>query len=74
MKELSYYEIPNAEQTDVGKICVMADNCNPLAIESTIEECLRVCLDSGMESLDENGNPRPMTIEDCAEIAYLVTV
>jgi hypothetical protein len=73
MNELSYTEIPNAEKSDIGKICVMADGCNPLAIEDTIEDCLRVCLDCGMESADENGDPRPMTSEDCEKIAYLVT-
>jgi len=73
MNELSYTEIPNAEKSDIGKICVMASGCSPLAIESTIEDCLQVCLDCGMEARDENGDPRPMTIEDCEEIAYLVT-
>ena len=73
MNTKSYTEIPNSDQSDIGKICVMASGCNPLAIESTIEDCLRVCLDCGMESLDDNGDPRPMTIDDCEEIAYLVT-
>jgi hypothetical protein len=73
MRELCYTEIHNAEKNDIGKIALMADGCNPLAIEQTIDECLRVCIECGIEARDENGDPRPMTLSDCDEIAHLVT-
>ena len=73
MNEMKYTEIPNAEKADIGKICLVEPGCNPLCIEVDMAACLRTCLDCGMTTLDEDGEPRPMTLADCKAIAYVVT-
>jgi len=73
MKTKSYTDIPQAESTDIGKIALMDTGCNPMAIESTVEKCLATCHCCGMTTLDDAGDPRPMTLADCEAIAYEIT-
>ena len=73
MKTKSYTDIPPALYSDIGKIALIDTECNPMAIESTVEECLAFCQCCFFTTLDCEGDPRPMTLADCEAIAYRIT-
>ena len=66
MKSMAYTEIPNADKTDIDKICLMQLGCNPLAIEDTLEQCLATAAECGMTMRDDDNDngERPITVDD----------
>ena len=74
MKSMAYTEIPNADKTDIDKICLMQLGCNPLAIEDTLEQCLATASACGMTIRDGECGERPITVDDVddhTDIRYL---
>ena len=57
IQQLSYRKIDHAEKTDIGKIALYSVGGNTLAIERTLDDCIRVA--------NENGcGDEPITVDD----------
>ncbi len=73
---LAYTEIPTAQKTDIGKICLMQIGCDPLAIEDSLEQCLATAAACGMTTRDDECDfvQRSITeadVDDHTDMKYL---
>ena len=61
MNTIPYNEIPNTSRADVGKTCLMALGCSPLAVEDTICECIASAAECGVQvdisDIDDHTDP-----------------
>ncbi len=74
MQTVSYTKIPNAEKSDIGKTCLMALGCNPIAIEDTLDECQATALAVCASKLDEDDGPITADdVDDHTDLRYLAT-
>jgi hypothetical protein len=65
MQTVSYTEIENAEQSDIGKIALYCLGGATLAIENTLDECIKTAEDCTGEKIGD--------IDTHTDHAYLTT-
>lgn len=67
MQTVPYTEIEHAEESDMGKIALYCLGGNTLAIEDTLDDCIRVAQDCTGEQIDRG------TIDDHTDLYYLTS-